>query len=757
MAKFIKETYKKENGELVKYPLGADIKNVVITKVDENGNEIIKNTLDKELEIVKQDSSSAAYPSYSIENIEEEGLEKLTKGESISSSIRKLYKVTSRFINHLKNITSGENHIPTGGKEGDILLWDSDGQAKWGPDENTTYSNFQGATANDPGKAGLVLAPAAGEQNKFLKGDGTWGSPDNAQYTPGIGISILNNQIGLATATITNTNDTDTSGTEMTIPYLTFDEYGRVKNIGTRKHTLPNSTFVGGTLTETLYYGSDKNYSTNTSGISTLSKLMLKVDSGYTGIDLTSGTDNYNIGIEDNILQFKKDETTAYQIDTSGNNIFNTSVSVTGLKSTDGADKVIIAEAGTGKLKTSSSITATELGYLDGVTSNIQTQLSAKVNKAGDTMTGALKFGSDSYYISSLGNATFNTVTTEGNAKFKGNVFFSDDGIYSVYNKSLYAKTSCMDTAYYIREADKDDGSKGDVKTAVAMLPSYDSNNNLTLYNYYLATSETSVNNQVNIGNSNKTSKINMYGPTSFNKGCLRIDITSQTLNLNNFNLSSGSSHTVQYVCKTAGGAGNISNIPIANQPFILDVELIRWASTTDYISRQILTSIGNKQVEYIRYCTNGTWEGWKRRFATVNESYLSAGSSDTTIASNNTDTQLQTLTLTPGYWVILAGVKITFSGNYNYRTALIGIHTSKKINEYPPGFSKLPDFTKGTNIDNSYPSGTVQTLNCQLVTNVTENTEIYLMGKVVQSGGGGSTDGTVMKSRLIAFRIPYV
>jgi hypothetical protein len=468
MAKFIKETYKKENGELVKYPLGADIKNVVITKVDKNGNEIIKNTLDKELEIVKQDSSSAAYPSYSIENIEEEGLEKLTKGESISSSIRKLYKVTSRFINHLKNITSGENHIPTGGKEGDILLWDSDGQAKWGPDENTTYSNFQGATANDPGKAGLVLAPAAGEQNKFLKGDGTWGSPDNAQYTPGIGISILNNQIGLATATITNTNGTDTSGTEMTIPYLTFDEYGRVKNIGTKKHTLPNSTFVGGTLTEPLYYGSDKNYSTNTSGISTLSKLLLKVNSGYTGIDLTSGTDNYNIGIEDNILQFKKDETTAYQIDTSGNNIFNTSVSVTGLKSTDGADRVVIAEAGTGKLKTSSSITATELGYLDGATSNIQTQLNTKVNKAEDTITGKLKFGSDSYYINNSGLANLNNISLDNN----GSLFIKD--------------------------------SNGNLRTAVNL-------NASNIYNF--ATGNFS--NRIFLGSKGNTTNVNIYGCTS--------------------------------------------------------------------------------------------------------------------------------------------------------------------------------------------------------------------------------------------------
>lgn len=36
------------------------------------------------------------------------------------------------------------------------------------------------------------------------------------------------------------------------------------------------------------------------------------------------------------------------------------------------------------------NVSATEIGYVDGVTSSIQTQLDSKVNKSGDTMTGAL-------------------------------------------------------------------------------------------------------------------------------------------------------------------------------------------------------------------------------------------------------------------------------------------------------------------------------------------------------------------------------
>lgn len=39
---------------------------------------------------------------------------------------------------------------------------------------NTTYSAFRGATATAAGKAGLVPAPAAGYNTRFLRGDGTW-------------------------------------------------------------------------------------------------------------------------------------------------------------------------------------------------------------------------------------------------------------------------------------------------------------------------------------------------------------------------------------------------------------------------------------------------------------------------------------------------------------------------------------------------------------------------------------------------------
>ena len=45
-----------------------------------------------------------------------------------------------------------------------------------GTELNIKTENMTGASASSAGSAGAVPAPGAGDQNKFLKGDGTWGS-----------------------------------------------------------------------------------------------------------------------------------------------------------------------------------------------------------------------------------------------------------------------------------------------------------------------------------------------------------------------------------------------------------------------------------------------------------------------------------------------------------------------------------------------------------------------------------------------------
>lgn len=76
-----------------------------------------------------------------------------------------------------------------------VTLTPSEGSAT-----TATIPAFVGATASAAGKAGLVIAPEAGSEGKFLKGDGTWGTPTDTTYTV-----ALYNKLGLVKPAYSNT------------------------------------------------------------------------------------------------------------------------------------------------------------------------------------------------------------------------------------------------------------------------------------------------------------------------------------------------------------------------------------------------------------------------------------------------------------------------------------------------------------------------------------------------------------------------
>ena len=116
-------------------------------------------------------------------------------------------------------------------------------------------------------------------------------------------------------------------------------------------------------------------------------------------------------------------------------------------------------------------------------------------------------------------------------------------------------------------------------------------------------------------------------------------DLSGQTISLNTLNLSNGKNNIKYYVCPTDEGGSNITGRPNDNQKtaFNLKVESIRWASATDYISKQTYIR-GGEKIIYVRYCTNGTWTAWEKVYTSSQKPTLSElGAAPTSHASTGT------------------------------------------------------------------------------------------------------------------------
>ena len=101
---------------------------------------------------------------------------------------------------------------------------------------------------------------------------------------------------------------------------------------------------------------------------------------------------------------------------------------ITGAATTiTGADLAVsraLVSNGSGKVAVS-DVTSTEIGYLDGVTSAIQTQLNSKVGSSDNTFTGTTTIDALSVTgNATLGNALTDTVTVEGDLRVKGTASF---------------------------------------------------------------------------------------------------------------------------------------------------------------------------------------------------------------------------------------------------------------------------------------------------------------------------------------------
>ena len=116
-------------------------------------------------------------------------------GHTVESDVPAGAKFTDTVYTH--PTTAGNKHIPSGGSSGQILRWSADGTAAWGADNNTTYS-------------------------------------------AGTGLSLSGTTINHANAVTAGTAGTSsaTSGSTLTVPWVTYDAQGHVTASGTHTHTV---------------------------------------------------------------------------------------------------------------------------------------------------------------------------------------------------------------------------------------------------------------------------------------------------------------------------------------------------------------------------------------------------------------------------------------------------------------------------------------------------------------------------------------
>lgn len=160
---------------------------------------------------------------------------------------------------------------------------------------DTTYSDFTGATAQQAGTSGLVPAPTTSDPEKYLKGDGSWGTPTGTTYTAGTNVTISSGNVISATdTTYSNFVGTDgtAAGTAGLVPAPATTDAGKfLKADGTWDTVSAGPTVVQTTGTSTTSVMS-QNATTSMVFADPANKNKIKLGNGAK----TDGTDGIAIG-----------------------------------------------------------------------------------------------------------------------------------------------------------------------------------------------------------------------------------------------------------------------------------------------------------------------------------------------------------------------------------------------------------------------------------------------------------------------------
>lgn len=297
-----------------------------------------------------------------------------------------------------------------------------------------TVPGMTGASASKAGTAGTVPAPAAGDNAKFLAGDGTWATPKDTVYThptyttrtAGLYKVTVDDKGHVSDATAVDKSDitglgipgqdtTYEDATQKVHGLLSTDDKKKLDGIasGANNYTHPTHTAAS----EGFY-----KVTVDELGHVTKTKAVAKNDITALGIpaqdttynDATQAThglltaaDKKKLdGVEDGAnktvvsTEVTKEDANpvaggavwkALSNKANASSLANKQDKVTGAATTIVSDDLtagrVVVSNNSGKIAVS-DITATELGYLDGVTSNVQTQINAKAPIASPSFTG---------------------------------------------------------------------------------------------------------------------------------------------------------------------------------------------------------------------------------------------------------------------------------------------------------------------------------------------------------------------------------
>lgn len=251
------------------------------------------------------------------------------------------------------------------------------GDGTWATPPNTTYSAMKGATTSAAGSTGLVPAPSAGAATRYLRSDGIWTTPPDTNTT----YSAMKGATSSA------------AGTAGLVPAPAAGAATRyLRSDGT--WAVPPDT--------------NTTYTLSSFGITATAAELNKLD----GVTATTAEINYLDGV-----------TSAIQTQLNGkaaSSHTHPASQVTGLT----ASRALVSDSGGHPAV--STVTSTELGYLDGVTSAIQTQLN---NKASTNHTHS--------YLPLSGGTLSGTVTSRSLAAATDSTY--DIGTSSVRYRNIYA------------------------------------------------------------------------------------------------------------------------------------------------------------------------------------------------------------------------------------------------------------------------------------------------------------------------------